>query len=129
MNRRNLESTPILDYDSPAVSRLAESITPSDDSQIGFLRAAHAAISRRIPPRLHRQRTPTYFDDYQHESGHLRVNVSASLEGLARSRGLRGPRVPRAVGLWTILEQPLPARSRVHSRSCPAGVASIRDRR
>jgi hypothetical protein len=50
MNRRNVEPTSILDYGSPAASRLVESIRPGEDSQIGFLRAAHGAISRQLHP-------------------------------------------------------------------------------
>src|ERR1051326_8325848 len=46
----NLKPTPILDYDSPVVGRFAESITPADESEISFVRDAHAAVSAHIRP-------------------------------------------------------------------------------
>jgi hypothetical protein len=50
MNRRNLEPTPILDYDSAIVSRFAESVRPVDNTDLSFLRALHAAVSEQIRP-------------------------------------------------------------------------------
>jgi hypothetical protein len=91
MSRRNVEPTSILDYGSPEASRLVESIRPTEDSQIGFLRAAHGAISRQIHPVYtvkERQPISTTIDKGR---GSCSQRL-ACLEGLARSRGI-GTRV------------------------------------
>ncbi|MGH9409050.1 MAG: transglutaminase domain-containing protein [Vicinamibacterales bacterium] len=50
MNRRNLEPTRILDCNSPATRRFAESVRAQHTSPSAFLEAAHAKISREIRP-------------------------------------------------------------------------------
>jgi hypothetical protein len=50
MNRRNVEPTRILDFNSPEFIRFADSIAAEDDSAVGFLRGAHAKISGEIQP-------------------------------------------------------------------------------
>jgi len=50
MNQQNLQPTPILDYTSPEVRQFTDSVVVSDDSELGFLRAAHSAISKHIIP-------------------------------------------------------------------------------
>src|SRR4051812_12606032 len=91
MNRRNVEPTAILDYGSPSVRRFAETIRPTDDSPLGFLRSAHYAISSQIHPVYtvkERQRVSTTIEKGR---GSCSQRL-ACLEGLARSRGI-GTRV------------------------------------
>lgn len=91
----NLAATPILDYDTPAVARFAATVAPDGDSELGFLRGAHCAVSTRI--------TPVYtIRERQAVSTTIKLGVGscsqrlACLEALARLRGI-GTRVR---GLW-----------------------------
>jgi hypothetical protein len=87
MNQRNLESTSILDHHSPAVRRLAESIRSADDSEIGVLQTAHAAVCREVLPIYTvRERQPV---SRTIEKGRGSCSQRlACLEALARSRGI-----------------------------------------
>jgi hypothetical protein len=49
-NPLNLTDTPILDYRCPVVRRFFETIRPADDSEVGFLRAAHGAVATAVRP-------------------------------------------------------------------------------
>jgi hypothetical protein len=49
-NPLTLSETPILDYGSEVVARFTDSIQPIDNSDVGFLRAAHAAVAQLIRP-------------------------------------------------------------------------------
>src|SRR5262245_31371726 len=91
MNGRNLESTPILDYESPAVRRLADSIHPGGESALDFLRAAHAAISQRISPIYTVEERQPVSKTVGKERGSCSQRL-ACLEAIARSRGI-GTRV------------------------------------
>jgi hypothetical protein len=86
-----VESTHILDYQSPAVSHLAESITPADDSPMAFLRAAHAVISRQIHPIYTVKERQPISVTVEKRRGSCSQRL-ACLEGVARSRGI-GTRV------------------------------------
>jgi hypothetical protein len=49
-NPLNRADTPILDYRCPMVRRFTETIRPTDDSQVGFLTAAHRAVATAVRP-------------------------------------------------------------------------------
>lgn len=46
----NRTDTPILDYRSSVVRRFTEKIRPADNSDVGFLRAAHGAVATAVRP-------------------------------------------------------------------------------
>ena len=46
----NRTDTPILDYRSSVVRRFADTIRPADNSELGFLRAAHGAVATAVRP-------------------------------------------------------------------------------
>jgi hypothetical protein len=91
MNTRNLESTAILDYHSPVVCRQVESIRPPDDSQIGFLQTAHAAVSREVCPIYTVKERQPVSTTIEKKRGSCSQRL-ACLEALARSHGI-GTRV------------------------------------
>jgi len=91
MNQRNVESTPILDYGSPAVAGLVDSIRPADDSDTGFLRAAHAAVSRQISPVYTVKERQPVSQTIERRRGSCSQRL-ACLEAVARRRGV-GTRV------------------------------------
>jgi hypothetical protein len=91
MNRRNVDSTPILNYHSDVVRRLVDSIQSTDGSEIAFLQLAHRTISRQIQPIYtvaERQPVSTTIDEGR---GSCSQRL-ACLEAVARSRGI-GTRV------------------------------------
>src|SRR5688500_5245940 len=49
-NPLNRTDPPILDYLCPGVRRFTEAVRPADDSELGFLRAAHGLVATAIHP-------------------------------------------------------------------------------
>jgi len=90
MTGRNLSATPILDYGSEALRRLADSI-PSTDSAVLFLQRAHAAIAERIQPIYTVKERQPVSKTIEKRRGSCSQRL-ACLEALARNRGI-GTRV------------------------------------
>jgi hypothetical protein len=95
MTQRNPEPTSILDYQSPAVSRFLDTIRSDDDSAIGFLRTAHAEVSRRIQPIYTVKERQSVSRTIERGQGSCSQRL-ACLEGLARSRHI----ATRVRALW-----------------------------
>lgn len=94
MNQRNVQATAILDYGSSVVRQFADSILEAN-SEIGFLRAAHSAVSAQVKP--------VYtIREFQPSSRTLTLGRGscsqrlACLEAVARLRGI----ATRVRALW-----------------------------
>jgi hypothetical protein len=92
---QHLRPTAILDHTSPAVRQFTHDVVVVDDSTLGFLRAAHAAISRHV--------TPIYtVREFQPSSRTLMLGRGscsqrlACLESVARGRAI----ATRVRALW-----------------------------
>jgi len=91
MNRRNLEPTRILDFNSLETRRFADSIGPQDDSPVAFMKSAHAMISREIRPVYTVHERQPVSGTIAERRGFCSQRL-ACLEALARSRQI-GTRV------------------------------------
>lgn len=95
MESHHLQPTPILDYAAPAVRDFTQSIVSTDESALGFLRAAHARISQAITPIYTIRELQPVSQTIQKRQGSCSQRL-ACLEAVPRCAGI-GTRVR---GLW-----------------------------
>jgi len=91
VSSRTLDPTAILDYESPSVERFFDSIPSSDQSEVGFLQAAHAQVSLRVVPIYTVKERQPVSQTLERACGSCSQRL-ACLEALARRRGI-GTRV------------------------------------
>lgn len=95
MSSRTLGPTAILDYGSPSVERFFDSIHCPDNSDTGFLQAAHAQVSSRVLPIYTvKERQPVSLT-LERGRGSCSQRL-ACLEALARRQGI----ATRVRALW-----------------------------